>query len=541
MSDGIVKTRQGNVRGSRTEGVWSFLGIPYAKPPCGRLRFRPPEPVEPWPDVRDATNFGPIAPQPNSGPGSYLPGDLMEQSEDCLSLNVWTPSMSETLLPVMVFIHGGAYLMGSGSQVAYRGEHLARRGVVVVTINYRLGVLGFLAHPVLYDEKSGGFGNWGLLDQIAALSWVKENIAAFGGDPQNVTAFGESAGAMSLCELLGTPSAHGLFHRVIIESGSPFATFADASIVVAERFGSCLGLNELTRQSLEDVPVASLLAAQVIVSDAIDGGIGLPFRPVVDGGLLKRHPADEIADGCAKDVDLLIGTNRDEFKFFSTITPELSRIDDVGLYAFVERYLRASGIGESEIDAVGLVRNYRTWRSERRESTASRDLLDAIVGDWLFRIPAMRMTEAFIEHHPNTYVYLFDWESPFAGGVLGACHVLELPFVFGTLRNPIIGYFSGSDPRAYELSDSVAGAWVAFATGGDPSHEKIGTWPRYSPERRATFRFGTNCRVEDRPYEAERNFWNGILGRYGVEGTIEGARAKGVALLSPEENEHAGT
>ena len=541
MSDGTVQTPKGSIRGAVAEGIWSFLGIPYAKPPIGRLRFRPPEPVDPWQGVRDATTFGPIAPQPNSGLGSYLPGDSMDQSEDCLSLNVWTPSTSGEQLPVMVFIHGGAYLIGSGSQVMYRGEHLARRGVVVVTINYRLGVLGFLAHPVLYDEKSEGFGNWGLLDQIAAFAWVKENVAAFGGDPGKVTAFGESAGAMSLCELLGAPLARGMFQRAIIESGSPLATYADASSSVAERFANCLGLDELTREGLEDVPLALLLEAQRAVSDSIDGGIGLPFRPVVDGGQLKRHPADEIADGGARSVDLLIGTNRDEFKFFSAITPQLSSIDDAGLCGLIDRYLRASGIDESKIDAAALIQHYRTWRSARDQTAGSRDLLDAIVGDWLFRIPAMRLAEAFTSHNPNTYVYVFDWESPFGGGVLGACHVLELPFVFGTLRNPVIGFFAGSDERAFALSDTMANAWVAFATNGDPSHKGIGSWPRYSPDRRATFRFGAECRVEDDPYAPERNFWEAILGRYGVGGPIEGVRARSVALLSPHENEHAGT
>ncbi|HXZ82352.1 MAG TPA: carboxylesterase/lipase family protein [Acidimicrobiales bacterium] len=540
MSKGVVTTRAGVVRGIEAEGVWSFRAIPYAAAPLGGLRFRPPQPAPEWAGVRDASVFGPVAPQPPSGLGSYFPGDPVEQSEDCLFCNVWTPALGRGPRPVMVFVHGGAFCNGSGSGVMYRAERLAARGVVVVTFNYRLGALGFLAHPALADDTSGAIGNWGLHDQIAALRWVRDNIGPFGGDPGNVTVFGESAGAMSICDLLAVPKARGLFHRVIAESGATLAIDPPPAARIAERLSELLGHPELSREALTTVPVDELLAAQIVVNGEVDAGIGLPFQPVVDRGLFPSHPEDLIVAGSSAGIDLLLGSNRDEFKLFSFAILAGKELTGTDLEGLVGRYLRGAGI-EDEGLARDAIAEYRRARRERDEPLSERALLDAIVTDWIFRVPQLRLADAHRKRTPGTYVYLFDWPSPFAGGGLGACHGIELPFVFGTVHEPIIGLFSGTGEEAFRLSDEMQESWVAFARSGDPSNDRVGAWSRYEATRRTTMRFGLHSGPVDAPHESERQFWERRLGRYGVGGPIEGARRRGVALVAPEHSGHVGT
>jgi para-nitrobenzyl esterase len=540
VSAGVVSTRQGDVRGVEIDGVRSYRGIPYAAAPVGRLRYRAPQPAPGWSGVRDASTFGVIAPQAASGLGSYFPGDPLDQSEDCLVCNVWTPETARGPLPVMVFVHGGAFCNGSGSGVMYRGDRLAARGVVVVTFNYRLGALGFLAHPALADEESGGFGNWGLLDQVAALGWVRDNIRAFGGDPSNVTVFGESAGAMSICDLLAAPSARGLFRRAIAESGAALAVEPPPAARIAERIADMLGMTELSRDALLAVPVGELVDAQSAINAEVDHGVGVPFQPVVDGGVLPSHPEDAIAAGSAKGVDLLIGSNRDEFKIFSVAILTGRTLADDELEGVVGRYVQGAGIADGSI-AGDAIAEYRASRDGRGEPVTARELLDAIVTDWIFRVPQLRLADAHRFRTPATYAYLFDWPSPFAGGALGACHGVELPFVFGTVHEPVIGLFSGTGEDAFRLSEEVQASWVAFAASGDPSNDLVGSWPRYDTPRRATLRFGPHSELADAPYETERQFWERRLGRYGVGGPIEGARRRDVALVAPENEEHTGT
>src|SRR3954471_190219 len=267
MADLIVDTTAGRLQGVEEDGLAVFKGIPFAAPPVGPLRWRPPQPVQRWDGVRPATEYGPWAPQPPPGQGGGIGGEDAGQDEDCLTLNVWTPAAGDDgKRPVMVWIHGGGFTTGSGAGVLYRGGHLAARGdVVVVSINYRLGALGFAAHPALKDPETGICGNWGMLDQVAALRWVQENIGGFGGDPGNVTIFGESAGGMSVSTLLGMPMAKGLFAKAIAQSGGPVGVLFDAGSQVAEQLAEALGRSAAEVAELRDVPVDALVGAQSVV------------------------------------------------------------------------------------------------------------------------------------------------------------------------------------------------------------------------------------------------------------------------------------
>jgi para-nitrobenzyl esterase len=534
-----VAIASGLVKGRENDGVLEFLGIPYAAAPSGNLRFRRPVPPDHWSGVRDATEFGPTAPQATAALGAYVPGDPLEQGEDCLVLNVFAPTGAARPAPVMVFVHGGAFFNGAASSRLYRPHALVRRGVVVVTFNYRLGALGFLAHPILATAGEPGFGNWGLLDQIAAFGWVQQNIAAFGGDPHCVTAFGESAGAMSICDLMTVPEARGLFHRAIAESGPALAVPARAAIDVAERLFALLGFAEPSREQLAAVPTEDFVAAQVEVNLAIDAGIGVPFPPVVDGGVLAIAPEDAIASGATAGIDLLAGWNRDEFKLFSFAAlagREFSRAD---LGAYVGRYLRGGGVEESFTDE--LIAVYENARHAKGDPVTDRELFDAIITDWIFRIPITRLAEAHCRNSSRTYLYEFDWPSPFAGGALGACHGIDLPFVFGTVNDPIIGLFAGAGDEASLLAGDVQSAWVGFATNGDPSGERVGRWPAYTTAERRVMRLGLERAVVVDPHGAERAAWERRLGKYGVGGPIEGAVRPSVDLLAPGAGGRPGT
>ncbi len=529
-STGVVATRYGSVRGAERDGVWQFLGLRYAAAPRGELRFRPPQPPAPWTGVLDAVEYGPVAPQPPAGAG-YIPNDPANADEDCLRLNIYTPGCDGARRPVMVFVHGGAFSGGTGSSAMYRGLALVRRGIVLVTVDYRLGALGFLAHRCLADAATGGCGNWGLWDQIAALRWVRDHAESFGGDPDRVTVFGESAGAMSIADLLGAPGASGLFHRAVLQSGAALAASPAAAEAMAGKLARALGLAEPSREAFSALPWEELLAAQGEVSAGVDRGNGLPFQPVVDGGLFPVHPAVAIAAGSASGVELLAGTNRDEFRFFSFSIPDLAELDEAGVERIVDAYLAGSGVPRHRLSAADLVAAYREARRAADEPVAPRELLEAVATDWLFRLPATRLLDAHRRSGGRGFSYLFEWESPFAGGTLRSCHGLELPFVFGTFDHPVIGLFAGNGEEAAQLSAGMVAAWAAFAAAGDPSCEELGQWPPYESARRETMVLGAKRRVVEAPFEVERSFLDDRLGRYGVGGPIEGAEPGSVALL----------
>jgi para-nitrobenzyl esterase len=495
----IVETASGQVEGSTEGGIQVFKGIPYAAPPTGPNRLRAARPVEPWTGVRTATEFANWAPQ--NDPLTTLTGEAPgAQGEDCLALNVWTPG-TEGRRPVMVWIHGGAFVSGSGASSIYNGTRLAGRGdVVVVTVNYRLGLLGFLAHPDLADDQAdGAAGTWGLLDQVAALRWVRDNIAAFGGDPDNVTIFGESAGGMSVSDLLAMPAARGLFRRAIVQSGPPNASAMDAAETTTAKLLAELGVT--SPAAIRDLPVGQLLAAQLSLITERRGAMSL--IPVVDGASLPVAPRKALADGSAKGIDLMIGTNRDEWKMFMVADPANRDPDEEVLHRRIDGAFRFSDVALSpEV----VIDGYRAARTARGDSADPRELWSAIESDRIFRVGSIRAAEAQAAHAP-TYMYLFTWESPAMRGALGACHALEIPFVFNTLGVTTMSRFAGSGPAADALSDQMSDAWVAFARTGNPNHGGIPDWPTYDSTRRATMDFGPDTRIVDAPYDEERLVW----------------------------------
>lgn len=507
----IVESSYGKLQGTVEDDLCVFRGIPYARPPIGGQRFQAPQRRAAWGGVRDATSFGNPPAQNPSLLGPMLSMDIGTPSEDCLYLNVWTPGSSGRR-PVMVWIHGGAFVMGAGSQLIYHGARLARRGdVVLVTINYRLGALGFLHLRELCGEAFPLDENLGLLDQIAALEWVRDEIAAFGGDPENVTIFGESAGSISVATLLGTPRARGLFQRAILQSGSAnFVSSRAQATRVGEELVREIGLTPGSAEKLRSAPVEQLLAAQQrVFLNLAPQTSGLPFQPVIDGSLLSQHPFATIGDGLSKDVAVLAGTNLDEMKLFGLMDQQVRGLDEQTLLARCER--RVPGAAAGMTHGRRLVDTYSQARAERGESTVPSEMWFAIDSDRAFRYPAMRLAELQAAHQSQTYTYLFTWPSPFLGGQLGACHALELPFVFGVLDKPLIGNFTGTGAAADALSDRMQEAWVSFAHSGTPSSLHLETWMPYDRQRRATMVLGASCQLEAAPREPERRVWESIF------------------------------
>jgi len=499
-SEPVADTAEGRLRGALEDGLAVFRGIPYARPPLGPLRFAAPRPPEPWSGVRDALAFSPTAPQ-RPGVLSRMLGFSAESSEDCLSLNVWTPAADAGRRPVLVWVHGGSFTGGSGSMPLYDGAGLAARGdVVVVTINYRLGALGFITLP----GDAPGATNRGLLDQLAALGWVRRNAGAFGGDPEQVTVFGESAGAMSLGVLLGVPAARGLFRGAILQSGGASNFLQrDEADRVSRSFFAALGAPDPVRGTLEALPVERLLEAQDhCAAEMWQRERRMAFQPVVDGALLPRPPLEAVAAGDAANVRLLAGTNLDEQGLWAPTDPKLAELDEAGLLRRLRRVLpgRADDGREHAERVVALYRDAR----EGRASVDPRDLWLAIETDRTFRAPVTQLAAAQARHQPDTWVYLFTWKSPALDGALGACHALEIPLVFGTADRGALRTFVGAGPEMERLSETMQDAWLAFARGDEPGDG----WPRYEASRRATQLLGAECGVAEAPYERERRFWD---------------------------------
>jgi para-nitrobenzyl esterase len=336
---------------------------------------------------------------------------------------------------------------------------------------------------------------------VAALRWVREHIADFGGDPTNVTIFGESAGGMCVATLLAAPLARGLFHRAIIESGPPYAHSRSDAAQIGVDLVDVLGLSDPTRERLESVPARELVSATAILQARRPrpGQLPLPFLPVVDGTFLPSTPYDVIATGQGAAVPLLIGTNRDELTLFTLNMPGLAELDEARLAQWTS--LAAPGVPPAAV-----IDTYRRVRAARAEPVDTRELWVAVASDLVFRWPSLRLAAAHRQRAP-AYVYLFTWEAPVLDGKLGASHALEIPFVFGRLDMPVIATLSGSGAEADALSDRMLRAWAAFARAGDPSHAGIGTWPAWEPERRTTMVLGPGGGPAERPRDDELAVW----------------------------------
>jgi para-nitrobenzyl esterase len=505
----ITTTRHGRIEGREERGICVFRGIPYARPPVGEWRLRAPQPVQTWSGTRSATDFGPAAPQ-NAPVVRFLRkfiGVGEAQSEDCLYLNVWSPGTDRKRRPVMVWIHGGGFVIGSASASLYFGGRMAKRGdVVVVTINYRLGALGFL-NPRAFDDRFEA--NLGLRDQIAALEWVRDNIEEFGGDPENVTIFGESAGGMSVATLLGVPAAKGLFHRAIAQSGAASNVSSQTlAAAVAERFLTEVGYKGGGLGRLRGLSLAEILAAQARVSMQLGLPLGvLSWQPSIDGDFLAKHPLRTIQDESARRVPLLVGTNRDEWNLFLLADRKARGLDKEALRRRLIKTLDAQdgdgrSLGELAFEFYQQASNGHGW--------TPKECWSALQSDRFFHYPAHKLAEAQSRAGGTSYAYLFTWSPPIIGRWLGSFHGVEIPFVFGTLREGSFRHLFAARRSARDLSDALQDVWAGFARTGDPSQGALPVWPQYDAQRRACLVFDTRCSVQEDPFGERRQFWADI-------------------------------
>jgi para-nitrobenzyl esterase len=497
-----VVTPSGPVTGTVDDGVHVFRGIPFAASTAGERRFTPPVDPEPWTDPLACVSPGPAAPQNPSILEAALGIDGLTYGEDCLRANVFSTDLDGSA-PVMVWLHGGGFETGTASMSWYDGSALARRGVVVVTLGYRLGALGYLDLPGV-----PGSGCFGLLDQIHGLRWVRDAVAAFGGDPTQVTVFGESAGAMSIGALLAAPQATGLFQRAILQSGAAQNVHAATTAAdVASKLWAATGLVEGDLDGLRALPLDALLAAQSTVGREGDAGdVGLPWQPVLGSEAVPRVPLEAVRDGSADGIALLVGTTLEEMKLFPLITPSLGQIDDEGLAARAAAYEALMGRSPGSLMAA---------YASRMGDAPVVDRWLALLTDLVFRIPAVRLAEAVGARGGDAHMYLFAERSDAFDGLLGSCHALDLPFSWDNVDAPGTELMVGdiSDARR-ALAARMGDAWAAFAVGGDPG------WPAYEPEARSTMWLeAVRTEVVSDPMGTERTWWDGIDAGLGFDVT----------------------
>jgi para-nitrobenzyl esterase len=439
---------------------------------------------------------------------SFLNAGGARQSEECLHLNVWTPGLDGAKRPVLVWIHGGGFLIGSGSSLLYEGHGLARRGdLVVVTFNYRLGALGFAHLNGVCGEEFRDASNAGVRDQIAAFEWVRDNIERFGGDPDNVTVCGQSAGAMSIGALLGAPNARKLFHRAICQSGAAHNVLTqDQANEITEIFLGELGGPPPNRNALARIPVARVLKAQGATNRRLSSLEKLMvFLPVVDGDVIPEPPIAAIRRGAAANVPILVGTTLDEWKLFAPLDSGVSSIGEQALLQRLRDVLPR--VAPRAPEALVAVRQYREAVKARGGQTSPFEIWSAFQSARIFHHPASILSETQSVARGAAYSYLFTWRPPALRRALGACHALDIPFIFGLTNQPLARPFTGLAASATRLSRRMQHAWINFARSGHPGHESLPVWEPYDAAKRATMVFGRECYLADAPLEAERALW----------------------------------
>ena len=503
----IVATAAGKIRGVSDSGVYAFKGVPYGASTAGAGRFQPPAKPKPWTGVRDASELGHRSPQLLSLFHGVVPHEVevMDRDEtmgeDCLVLNVWTPTLERgRKLPVMVWLHGGGFTSGSGGFICYDGLHLAKNhDVVVVTVNHRLAALGYLYLAGLGSERFANSSNVGNLDIIAALEWARDNIATFGGDPGNVTIFGQSGGGGKVSSLMAMPAAHGLFQRAIVQSGASVKGISrDAASANAERYLARLNLKPDQVEQLLTLPLDQLLKAS-------NEGSGPPINwgPVVDGRTLPADPFDPVATAVSANVPLLIGTVETEVTFFPG--QMLEPMDDATFHGKVKQLLRTAN--DADVDRV--IAAYRKGRPDR----ANTDLYLIMASDGGFRAGILLEAERKAEQTQSpVYAYYFTWRSPVRDGKLRTFHTLEIPFVFDNVDE--CQSMTGSGADRLPLADKMSKSWVAFARTGNPDHAGLpDRWVPYDNTRRATMIFNDKCELLNDPYGSEQRLLRSLMGR----------------------------
>jgi para-nitrobenzyl esterase len=500
----LVVTTSGPVQGGISyNGTIYFKGIRYGAPPTGMLRFLPPQKPAPWKDAVAATKFGAPAMQMPNGTAGEEPKTVLakalqvvyptlvewkENSEDCLFLNVWTPaSTTSEKRPVMVWLHGGGFAYGSGAWPAYDGGNLARRGdVVVVTLNHRLNAFGYLELGEIFGADYAQSGNVGMLDIVAALEWVRDNIANFGGDPSNVTIFGESGGGAKVSTLMAMPSAKGLFHKAIVESGPGLKgvpktdATADAKAVLA-------GLKITDLKALQALPADQIVKACFAVAATKGPGGGLRFlAPVVDGIVLPADPFDPTAPAQSADIPLIIGSNKDEMTLFMAGEPWFGKLTDDQLNA------QAPMMGGPNGSAI-----LAALRKAHPDYSPTYLMAQMMTTTFMWGSSVMLATRKAAQSAP-VYMYQLTWETPIGGGIFKTPHTLEIPLVFDNVEvsRPLLG--PGAAPQT--VADQMSSAWIAFAKTGNPNDPAIPNWPAYTASNRATMMFNVTSKVVDDPY-----------------------------------------
>ena len=498
----VADTHLGKIRGTDNNGIKTFKGIPYGASTAGSNRFMPPAEPAKWSGVRDALEYGHSAPQrdpaaapPSQGALGVAASGLPVEGEDCLVLNVWTPAVNDSRKrPVMFWCHGGGFATGSGSSPDNDGTNLARRGdVVVITINHRLNVLGF-ANFSEFSRDFSASGDVGMMDIVLALKWVRTNIAHFGGDPNTVMIFGQSGGGRKVETLLAMPSAKGLFHRAVIESGAALqVTGKDIAIRNGEQLLAKLGIPKSDVRQAQKLPVQQIMTAYFAVvreAQGVDQTVN-GFAPTVDGSILPQHPFSPKASPVSADVPVMIGNTRTEMTLFSANDPAAFKLDEPGLQSRIRDLLH-----DQSSDMIALYRRLNPG------ATPS-DLYFLIASDYRYGAPTMKIAERRAElGKAPVYLYYFTWESPVQGGRLKSPHTMEIPFAFDNVK--VSARLTGGGEEAMALADKVSDAWIAFARTGNPNTPKLPHWPAFDAKDRATMVIDNPSKVVNDPLREQR-------------------------------------